>query len=422
MATVLVVGRGGREHVISKQFLKSAQVTTVYCAPGNPGMIQAGIQLVPIDELAFPELIAFAQHHQVDLTFVGPEVPLQQGIVDAFQKAGLTIFGPTKAAAQLEGSKTFAKAIMAQAKVPTAAYTSYTDEATAVAALAQQSFPVVLKANGLAAGKGVVIAQDYAEAAATLHDFLGEHRFGTTKVVMEEFLVGEEFSLMAFVSGDQVLPMPLAQDHKAAFDGDQGPNTGGMGAYSPLPQMPTDLAQQGLEQVLKPVVAAMQSNGCPFTGILYAGLIKTAAGIQVIEFNVRFGDPETQVVLPQLQTDLYQLLQDLLAQRPVAVGWQQGQTYLGVVVADAQYPVASGAGHDLTIFQKLPTALTCDYAGTKQLGQQLVSSGGRILCLVTSAASLKEAQLIIYDWLKQQTLPGLRYRQDIGHHALEHRV
>lgn len=419
MATVLVVGRGGREHVISKQFLKSSQVTAVYCAPGNPGMAQDGIQLVPIDELAFSDLIAFAQQHQIDLTFVGPEVPLQQGIVDAFQAAALPIFGPNQAAAQLEGSKTFAKKIMAQAHVATAAYTSYTDEAAAIAALDQQTFPVVLKANGLAAGKGVVIAQNRAEAVTALHEFLGQHRFDTTKVVMEEFLVGEEFSLMAFVSGDQVLPMPLAQDHKAAFDGDQGPNTGGMGAYSPLPQMPAELAEQGLQQVLRPVVAAMQAAGYPFTGILYAGLIKTATGIKVIEFNVRFGDPETQVVLPQLETDFYQLIQALLAQRPVTVGWQHGQTYLGVVVADEQYPMASGAGHDLSAFQQLPAGLTCDYAGTKQSNQQLVSSGGRVLCVVTAAASIQAAQTTIYTWLQQQNLSGLRYRGDIGHRAVD---
>jgi phosphoribosylamine--glycine ligase len=419
VATVLVVGRGGREHVISKQFLKSKQVTTVYCAPGNPGMLQDKIHLVPIDELAFPELIAFAQQQQIDLTFVGPEVPLQQGIVDAFQAAGLTIFGPDQAAAQLEGSKTFAKKIMAQANVATAAYTSYTDEAAAIAALDQQTFPVVLKANGLAAGKGVVIAQNRAAAVTALHEFLGQHRFDTTTVVMEEFLVGEEFSLMAFVSGDQVVPMPLAQDHKAAFDGDQGPNTGGMGAYSPLPQMPPELAEQGLQQVLKPVVKAMHAVGCSFTGILYAGLIKTATGIKVIEFNVRFGDPETQVVLPQLQTDFYQLLQDLLEQRSVTVGWQSEQTYLGVVVADEQYPMSSGAGHDLTAFQQLPAGLICDYAGTKQDAGKLVSSGGRILCVVTAAVSIQAAQTTIYTWLQQQNLSGLRYRSDIGHRAID---
>jgi phosphoribosylamine--glycine ligase len=213
--------------------------------------------------------------------------------------------------------------------------------------------------------------------------------------------------------------MPLAQDHKAAFDGDQGPNTGGMGAYSPLPQMPPELAEQGLQQVLKPVVKAMHAAGCSFTGILYAGLIKTATGIKVIEFNVRFGDPETQVVLPQLQTDFYQLLQDLLAQRSVTVGWQSEQTYLGVVVADEQYPMSSGAGHDLTAFQQLPAGLICDYAGTKQDAERLVSSGGRILCVVTAAASIQAAQTTIYTWLQQQNLSGLRYRSDIGHRAID---
>lgn len=419
MATVLVIGSGAREHAMCRQLRHSSQVTEVFCAPGNPGMTYDGITCVAIEELDFAGLVAFAQHHHVDLTVVGPELPLQQGAVDAFEAAGLRVFGPNRQAAALEGSKKFAKQIMAHAGVPTGRYQSYTDEQTALAALNDQTFPLVIKANGLAAGKGVVIVQDRDEAAATVHQMLGEHEFSTTEIIFEEFLVGQEFSFMAFVSGDQIVPMPLAQDHKAAYDGDKGPNTGGMGAYSPLPQFEAGLSDQCLTSILRPVVTAMVDNGTPFTGILYAGLIMTAQGPKVIEFNVRFGDPETAVVLPQLKSDFYQLLVDLLDHQPVTAQWQTAATYLGVVVSSATYPQASGHGADLTRFTQLPAGLDCNFAGAAEDDGQLVSHGGRILCLTTQAADIVAAQDKIYAWLDAQTLSGLRYRHDIGNKGVK---
>jgi phosphoribosylamine--glycine ligase len=382
-------------------------------------MLVDDITCEPIEELDFAKLVAFAQQHTIDLTVVGPELPLQQGIVDAFTAAGLRVFGPNRQAAALEGSKKFAKEIMAQAGVPTGAYQAFTDEQTALAGLADQTYPLVIKANGLAAGKGVVIATDRETAASTVHQMLGEHEFETTEIIFEEFLTGQEFSFMAFVSGDQIVPMPLAQDHKAAYDGDKGPNTGGMGAYSPLPQFDGTLSDQCLQQILRPVVTAMADNGTPFTGILYAGLIMTAQGPKVIEFNVRFGDPETAVVLPQLQSDFYQLLVDLLAGKTVTAQWQTTQTYLGVVVSSETYPQASGHGASLAPFTDLPPVLTCNFAGATTENQRLVSQGGRILCLTTQAADIPSAQQQVYQWLDQQTLPGLRYRHDIGNKALK---
>lgn len=415
MATVLVVGSGAREHAIGRQLLQSPQVSCVYCAPGNPGMEVDQIHCVAVEELDFEGLIYFAQTHQVDLTVVGPELPLQQGIVDVFMAANLRVFGPTRQAAALEGSKKFAKQIMAQAKVPTGSYRSFTDERVAIEALRDISYPIVIKADGLAAGKGVVIARDHDTAVDAVHQMLGEHEFDTTELIFEEFLSGQEFSFMAFVNGDQVIPMPLSQDHKAAFDGDRGPNTGGMGAYSPLPQFSAQLADDCLDQILKPVVQTMSQNQTPFCGVLYAGLIMTEQGPKVIEFNVRFGDPETAVVLPQLTSDFYQLLVDLLNQKQVIAKWQVAKTYLGVVVSSKDYPASTGKGVDLSEFNQLPLGLNCNFAGATKTDQgQLVSDGGRILCVTTQSDSIADAQARIYSWLDQLNLSGLRYRHDIG--------
>lgn len=415
MASVLVVGSGAREHAICRQLLKSEQVDTVYCAPGNPGMAEDSVNCVAIDELAFDALVGFAEQENVDLTIIGPELPLQQGIVNVFEDAGLKAFGPNKAAAQLEGSKKFAKQIMNQANVPTGSYQDFTDEQSALTALKTVSYPIVIKANGLAAGKGVVIANDRNTAEATVHEMLGKHEFDTTEVIFEEFLSGQEFSFMAFVSGDQIVPMPLAQDHKAAYEGDKGPNTGGMGAYSPLPQFPADLATNSMKNILKPVINQMTANGTPFRGILYAGLIYTNQGPKVIEFNVRFGDPETAVVLPQLQSDFYQLLMDLIDNQPVKAQWQTKDTYLGVVVSTEHYPLSSGSGDDLSVFAKLPDDLKVNYAGVKLDDQgKLVSSGGRVLCVLTHDQDIPAAQQRVYRWLDAQKLAGLRYRTDIG--------
>lgn len=308
MAKVLVVGNGAREHVLGRQLLKSNQVEKVYCAPGNPGMLESGIEIIPIGVTDFGKLVEFVQKQGIDLTVVGPEQPLQQGIIDYFSTAGLTIFGPTQAAAKLESSKEFAKKIMQEAGVPTASYVSYQDEATAIKGLAKNDYPLVIKSDGLAAGKGVVIPKSQKEATTTIHKMLGEHQFDTKSIIIEEFLTGQEFSLMAFIQDEQIIPMPLSQDHKAAYDGDEGPNTGGMGAYSPLQHFPSDLVNEGVEKIIRPIIRTLKKKNIAFCGILYAGLIMTDSGPKVIEFNVRLGDPETVVVLPQLQSDLYEML------------------------------------------------------------------------------------------------------------------
>lgn len=422
MAKVLVIGQGAREHALAKQFANSTEVDTVFVAPGNPGMVSTKIQTVPLAEEEFADLVDFAKTEEIDLTVVGPELPLQNGIVDEFLKADLRVFGPTKAAAKLENSKHFAKDVMDKAGVKTASYRSFTDEESAKRYLLQVDYPQVIKANGLAAGKGVVIVEDYLDAKETIHEMLGNKKFGTTEVVIEEFLDGEEFSCLAMVNAGQIVQMPLAQDHKAAFDGDLGPNTGGMGAYSPLLHLPKSLNQQTLEEVIQPTIAELKRRDIDFCGFLYAGMIMTKDGLKVIEFNTRMGDPESSVVLPQLKSSLYEVLTDLLDEKaiqPNEVKWQEDEICLGVVVSSEDYPQSSGSGVNLELFKDLPANIDVDFAGVKEdENHQLVSDGGRILCLTTTAKTVKEAQKNIYSWLYQQDLAGLRYRSDIGHRAV----
>jgi phosphoribosylamine--glycine ligase len=418
MAKVLVIGSGAREHALGRQLKLSSQVERVYCAPGNPGMKSDQIEPVAIDVMDFNGLIHFAQANQIDLTVVGPEQPLQAGIVDNFLAAGLTIFGPTKSAARLEGSKTFAKQMMAAAEVPTAHYVSYDDETKACEALNQVSYPVVIKADGLAGGKGVVIAENQVEAQKVIHQMLGEHQFNTQSVMLEEFLSGQELSLMAFINDDQIIPMPLSQDHKAAYDGDRGPNTGGMGAYSPLPQFSAGFVDEAVEQIMRPLIQTLKQQGITFCGVLYAGLMLTATGLKVIEFNVRLGDPETVVVLPQLQSDLYELIQSLLKHKSVNARWKTEDFYLGVVVSAESYPQSASMGVDLCAFKQSPADLKVNYAGVKEDSGQLLTNGGRILCITSQAQSLQDAQTKLYKWLDRQEIAGLRYRHDIGHRAI----
>lgn len=300
---VLVIGSGGREHAIVDALSRSAQVAKIYCAPGNVGIARQA-ECIAIRETEIDRLLDFARETQVDLTVVGPEAALAVGIVDAFRAAGLRIFGPTKAAARIESSKEFAKELMSRYGIPTAAYRTFGDYEEARAYVAEQGAPIVLKYDGLAAGKGVVVAQTLEEADAALRDMLLDDKFGDGRVVIEECLTGPEFSFMCFVSGRKVWPMVLAQDHKRAYDGDCGPNTGGMGAYSPLPFITPEDERFALEHIMQPTAAALVAEGCPFTGVLYGGLMKTPQGIKVIEFNARFGDPETEVVLPRLASDI----------------------------------------------------------------------------------------------------------------------
>ena len=416
---ILVIGSGGREHAVAKKFLQDPQVETVFCAKGNPGMRKDGIKTVAIEESDHESLIAFAQEQEVDWTFVGPEVPLLNGIVDDFQGAGLEIFGPNRQAAMIEGSKEFAKELMRDNQIPTADYQSFTDSAQAKAYIQLKGAPIVIKADGLAAGKGVVVAETIEEANAAVEAMLEQNAFGESgaKVVIEEFLAGEEFSLLAFVKGEAVYPMVIAQDHKRAFDGDLGPNTGGMGAYTPVPQIPQEMVDQAVAEVLLPAAKGMIRNKTPFTGILYAGLIATNDGPKVIEFNARFGDPETQVVLSRLESSLAQIIDDLLQDQVPTIQWNQSAS-IGVVIASQGYPgkyqqgmpVPSPEGEGTQFF----------YAGVDEAADQggLTAAGGRVFLVEASAENLAAAQKNVYEAISRLSLSGLYYRNDIGDKAL----
>lgn len=420
MKKLLVIGSGGREHEIARKLLESPTVTTVYCAPGNPGMTRDGIELVSISETDHTSLIQFAKDQEIAWTFVGPEVPLLNGLVDDFEAAGLRAFGPRKDAALIEGSKDFAKQLMNNYQIPTAAHETFHDFKAAKAYVEAQGAPIVIKADGLAAGKGVVVAETVAEAVAALSDMLEANRFGASGacVVVEEFLAGEEFSLLAFVDQERVYPMIIAQDHKRAFDQDRGPNTGGMGAYAPVPQIPQEMVTTAIETILKPAAAGLVSEGRPFTGILYAGLIATETGPKVIEFNARFGDPETQVVLPRLTSDFAAIIDALLTGKEPEITWQTAGVTLGVVVAADGYPGEYAKGQPLPDFSELKD-LTVTYAGVAEKNGQLVTNGGRVYLIQGSAPTVAEAQHKIYSYLETLDTTGTFYRKDIGSKAIQ---
>ncbi|MDR2832385.1 MAG: phosphoribosylamine--glycine ligase [Streptococcaceae bacterium] len=411
---ILIIGQGGREHALAWKFAQSKNVGTVYVAPGNAGMTDVA-SLVDIEEDDFPSLIAFAKENNVAFTFVGPEIPLANGIVDAFTNAGLKIFGPSKKAAIIEGSKNFAKELMEKYHIPTAKYQSFTDYEQALNYLNQQGAPIVIKADGLAAGKGVVVAKTLDEAQVALKEMMSEKKFGdaSSKVVIEEFLVGEEFSFMAFVHGENVYPMVLSQDHKRAFDGDLGPNTGGMGAYSPLPQISKDVEQEAIEKILLPSAKAMMKEGRTFTGILYAGLILTDEGPKVIEFNARFGDPETQVLLPRMENDLAQVVLDVLDGTNPELQWAN-DAVLGVVMAAKGYPEAYQKGVVITGLDELSEEVLVFHSGTALENEQWVTNGGRVLLVASRGDSVKEAQEKVYCEVEKIKCSGLFYRGDIG--------
>lgn len=418
---VLVIGAGGREHAIAKKLTADQKVTEVYCAPGNPGMAKDGIRLVGIAETNHPELIKFAQENQIAWTFVGPEMPLLNGIVDDFEAAGLKIFGPNKKAAMIEGSKEFAKKLMADNHISTADYAVFTDFESAKAYVESKKAPLVVKADGLAAGKGVVVATTQQEAVTALKEMLENKKFGDSggKVVVEDFLSGEEFSLLAFVNYEEVYPMVIAQDHKRAFDHDFGPNTGGMGAYTPVPQIPEALVQKAVEQVLHPAASGMVRQGTPFKGILYAGLIATEEGVKVIEFNARFGDPETQVVLSRLESGLGEIITDLLHDRKPTITWNQKHS-VGVVVAAEGYPEKYPTGMPLSK-QAFPD-VNFYYAGVAGSDDDtLIANGGRIFLAEASEETLENAQEKVYAALSEMDLPDMFYRKDIGAKALAKR-
>lgn len=415
---VLVIGQGGREHTIAWKFAQSEKVEEVFVAPGNDGMKNVAT-IVPIAESNQDELVTFAKENDIALTFVGPENPLLEGIVDRFEQEGLTVFGPKKNAALIEGSKSFAKELMVKYNVPTAKYEKFTNFEKAKAYVEKMGAPIVIKADGLAAGKGVTVAMTEKEAIDALRMMLEDKKFGdaSAQIVIEEFLDGEEFSLMSFVHGENVYPMVIAQDHKRAFDGDTGPNTGGMGAYSPVPQISEEVVQQALETVVHPVAKALVQENRFFTGILYAGLILTKEGPKVIEFNARFGDPETQVVLPRLENDLATLLLDILEGKDVELKWSN-DAILGVVLASGGYPEEYEKGKVINGLDTLNKETLLFIAGAKQKENALVTNGGRILLLASRAKSLKEAQLAVYEEMKKIQCDDAFYRKDIGYRAI----
>ncbi|KAA8817566.1 phosphoribosylamine--glycine ligase [Bifidobacterium callitrichos] len=417
---VLVIGSGAREHAIAHALQRGGSVEEVTVAPGNPGMDLDGIRTTHIDQSNHAALIEFMKDNDYDWAFVGPEVPLIEGIVDDFAAAGLKAFGPNKAAAQIEGSKDFAKQLMERHGIPTAKYATFDALEPAVTYVREHGAPIVVKADGLAAGKGVTVAMDEDTAVAALDDIFIDHRFGSAgaKVVIEDFLEGQEFSLMSFVSGTRFWPMPISQDHKRAYDGDKGPNTGGMGAYSPVPQIPQEVVDQAIETIVRPTVEAMAEEGTPFTGILYAGLIATADGPKVIEFNARFGDPETEVVLPKLTSDLGRGIADILVGESPEFTWDSENATLGVVLAADGYPthVVKGA--------RIPSIPVDDashvyYAGVDHDADgNLVASSGRVLLVETTAADIKAAQDKVYAIIDALDTTGMFYRHDIGAKAL----
>ncbi len=409
---VLVIGSGGREHAIAKQFNLAPSVEKVFVAPGNDGM-RGDAEVVAIDALDFAALASFVKENEIVLTFVGPEQPLAEGIVDYFNEQGLVIFGPTQAAAKIEGSKSYAKEIMNKYDIPTAAHETFTESQPAIAYIKKQGAPIVIKADGLAAGKGVIVAMTEEEAIEAVEDMIGNQRFGdsSSRVVIEEFLDGEEFSFMSFVHKGQIYPMVIAQDHKRAYDGDKGPNTGGMGAYSPVPQISDEVVATAYDTIVVPTVEAMEKEGVSFTGILYAGLILTGKGPKVIEFNARFGDPETQVVLPRMASDFGEFMMALMNEQSFDLQWKE-EAMLGVVIAAEGYPGDVEKGNALPNLSDI--RLPVYHAGTKFAEGEFVGNGGRVILVSAEAATLKEAQQKVYDELAKKEWTNFFFRKDIG--------
>ena len=414
MKNVLIIGSGGREHALAWKFAQSPLVNEIYVAPGNPGMKDVAT-CVPIGVSDFDALLAFAKEKEIALTFVGPEVPLVGGVVDVFEQAGLSIFGPRANAAIIEGSKSFAKDLMKKYDIPTAGYEVFSDFDTAYAYIQTQKPPFVLKADGLAEGKGVVIAESLEDAKLALEDMLQNSKFGKAgaTVVVEEFLVGEEFSFLAFVKEEKVYPMIIAKDHKRAYDGDKGPNTGGMGAYAPVPQIPESMVEKAVTEVLKKTASAMVQEGRPFTGILYAGLIATEQGAKVIEFNARFGDPETEVILPLLESDLFAVITDILADKTPDLTWSKEQL-IGVVLASKGYPVAYETGARIGGLDKLAEDTLLFHCGTDFVDGNFVTKGGRVLFVAKKAADTTKARAALYAEIEKIQCDNLFYRSDIG--------
>lgn len=421
---VLIIGGGGREHALAWKAAQSARVEKVYVAPGNAGTArEAKVENVAIGAEDIPKLLAFARDNGIGLTIVGPEAPLVAGVVDAFEQAGLRCFGPRKAAAELEGSKAFTKDFLARHKIPTAAYGNFTDIDAAIAYIRRQGAPIVVKADGLAAGKGVILAQTEEEAIAAVRDMLAGNAFGSAghRVVIEEFLTGEEASFIVMVDGAHVLALASSQDHKRLGDGDSGPNTGGMGAYSPAPVITPALHARIMREVIVPVVEGMALEGIRYTGFLYAGIMVGADGApSVLEFNCRLGDPETQPILLRLKSDLASLIEAAIDGRldRVEAEWDR-RTALAVVLAAAGYPEAPRAGAVISALPAAADDFHVFHAGTAAIDGRTVVSGGRVLAVTALGDSVRMAQKRAYEAVAAIHFDGMQFRRDIGWRALD---
>lgn len=419
---ILVIGSGGREHALAWKIKQTPGISRIYVAPGNAGTaLDPDMVNVPISKVA--DLVEFASNEQISLTVVGPEAPLSQGVVDAFRAAGLKIFGPTKAAAQLESSKDFAKSFMVRHKIPTATYETFTDAAKAHAYIKAKGTPIVIKADGLAAGKGVVVAMQPEEAHAAIDAMLSDNKLGSAgaRVVIEEFLKGEEASFIVMVDGNNILPLATSQDHKRLLDGDLGPNTGGMGAYSPAPVVTPTLHAKIMREVIRPTVEGMAKDGIPYTGFLYAGLMISKDGsVKTLEFNCRMGDPETQPIMLRLKSDFVDLLEHAAEGTldQIEAEWDR-RTALGVVMAAFNYPEAPRTGD---VISGLPNDLqdACVFhAGTAIQSGQVVTSGGRVLCVAALGETVKQAQSRAYQIADSIKFAGSQMRRDIGFRAIK---
>ncbi|WP_028558864.1 phosphoribosylamine--glycine ligase [Paenibacillus pinihumi] len=420
---LLVVGGGGREHAIVWALKKSEKVSEIYCAPGNAGIAQLA-ECVPIAVDKFDELVQFSVDHAIDLVVIGPDDPLAAGIVDAFEAKNIPVFGPRKNAAEIEGSKIFMKGLLKKYNIPTAKYETFTDYAEASAYLAEQALPIVIKADGLAAGKGVTVAFTMEEAQQALQDMMVNKVFGESgdQVVIEEFLEGQEMSILAFVDGETVRAMVPAQDHKPVFDGDKGPNTGGMGTYTPLPHIPQSIVDDAIENIIKPTAKAMVSEGRPFRGVLFAGLMITKDGPKTIEFNARMGDPETQVVLPRLKTDLVDIILAALNGRldQLEIEWSD-EAAVCVILASEGYPASYPKGLPISGLEEAAKkdGVLIFHAGTAAKDGQFVTNGGRVLGVVGVGSDTADARDRAYAAARTIQFDGVHYRSDIAVKALQ---
>lgn len=420
---ILVVGSGGREAAICHKIKQSKKLSKLFCAPGNAGIGEIA-ELVPFSKV--PDLLSFAKKEKIDLTIVGPETPLVDGIVDIFEENNLKIFGPSKSASQIEASKIFAKRLMEKYNIPTAWFREFYRSQDAIGFINDKKYPLVIKADGLAAGKGVIIAKSYEEAETAIKKILDEKQFGDAgkKIIIEEFLEGEEASILCFTDGKTIIPMESSQDHKKIFDNDEGPNTGGMGAYSPAPIITKKLLKQIEKEILVPTIRAMEKEGCFYRGILYAGIMVTKDGPKVLEYNCRFGDPETQALLPRLKTDLVKIIEAILNGEldKIKITWSKKPSAC-VVLASGGYPGDYKTGYVIEGLKEASMIknVMIFHAGTSSAGCDTVTSGGRVLGVTALGNTIKEAIDLSYEAVSKIKFEGMHYRKDIGRRALKAR-